>query len=327
MKYTYLGTSGLKVSRFCLGSMMFGNTIGKEESFKILDCAREAGINFLDTSNNYGGPSGPGATERIIGEWFAQGGGRREDMILETKCYYRISEKPDPNEDNGLSLYKIRRCINQSLENLKTDHVELYIMHHHDPNVSWVELMDAYQGLIAQGKIDYLGSSNTPAFELALAQAEAEKRHFQGIVCEQSSYNLLERDIENELIPAVRKMGKGLTVYHPLCGGVLADNIFNPRPGSRTANYELDEKLTDQVKRYHALCSDLGETPSHVAMAWLLHNPDVTCPLVGVSRVEQLEDNLKVLDIQLTDDVLKELDAIFPVPERFDIKKYNRLFK
>lgn len=325
MEYVKLGRSGLRVSRLCLGTMNFGNTVSEKESFKIMDCAREAGLNFFDTADLYGGPAGWGATEEIIGRWFAQGGGRREDIILATKCFWGPGGTANPNDGNCLSGYKIRRQLAASMKRLQTDHVELYLMHKRDPQCPVEELVDTYQSLVYRGLIDYVGSSGFSAYELCEFQKESEKRNFFGLICEQHGYNLLNRGMETEVIRAATQMGIALTIFTPQCGGMLGNHVFTPRPGSRTSTFQLDEELTQRLKRYHALCAEIGETPSHVALAWVLQNPAVSCPLCGVSSVEQLEDNIHVMeDIRLSAETMKALDDIFPPPATFNYLKYKK---
>ena len=177
MKYTSLGRSGLKVSRLCLGTMNFGNFNDEKESFKIMDAALEAGINFFDTADNYGwATKNWGVTETIIGKWFAQGGNRRERVVLATKVHEDMFDPNDgPNSAPGLSLYKIRRHLEfLLLQRLQTDHLEIYYMHHIDRNVTWDELWDAFETLVHQGKIDYVASSNFAGWNIAVAQAEGQ---------------------------------------------------------------------------------------------------------------------------------------------------------
>lgn len=197
MKYSYLGKSGLKVSQLCLGTMNFGPETEEKEAFRIMDAALDAGINFFDTANVYGGQDRRGWTEEIIGRWFQQGGGRREKVVLATKVYNDMFDEQDgPNSGSGLSAYKIRRHFEGSLRRLQTDHIELYQMHHIDRNVSWDELWGAFEILVSQGKADYIGSSNFAGWHIAAAQAKAKERHFLGLVSEQHLYNLLERTPE-----------------------------------------------------------------------------------------------------------------------------------
>nr|WP_145160102.1 aldo/keto reductase [Paenibacillus terrae] len=315
MKYTYLGKTGLKVSRLCLGTMNFGPSTEEKEAFKIMDAALDGGVNFFDTANVYGGNEHRGWTEEIIGRWFAQGGGRREKVVLATKVYGNM-EHPivDPNEQGGLSAYKIRRHLEGSLRRLQTDHIELYQMHHVDRNVSWDELWNAFQTHQNQGKIGYVGASNFAGRDLVKAQYEAEKRGLLGLVSEQHKYSLLCRLPELEVLPAAEEHGIGVIAWSPLDGGVLGGNL-NPKEGSRTARQtERLEKLRPQLEQFSKLCKELGESEATVALAWTLVHPAMTAPIIGPRTLEQFEQTLRVVEVELSEDVLARLDEIFPGP-------------
>lgn len=314
MQYTYLGKSGLKVSRLCLGTMNFGTQTDEQESFKIMDAALDAGINFFDTANVYGGKDNHGLTEEIIGRWFKQGGGRREKVVLATKVYGTMDDELDgPNGDRGLSGYKIRRHFEGSLKRLQTDHVELYQMHHVDRNVSWDELWGAFESLVQQGRVDYIGSSNFAGWHIATAQAAAKERHFQGLVSEQHLYNLLQRTPELEVLPSAEHHGLGVIPWSPLSSGLLGRNAL-AGTGKRSKNAEAVEKHRTQLEQFAALCKELGEEQDVVALAWLLSNKAVTAPIIGPRTLGQLEDSLRVVEVVLTEEVLTKLDEIFPGP-------------
>ena len=320
MKYTYLGRTGLKVSRLCLGTMNFGPRTDEKEAFAIMDKALDMGVNFFDTANVYGRPNNGynGHTEEIMGRWFAQGGGRREKVVLATKVYGDMSDETDgPNGPRGLSAYKIRRHIEGSLKRLQTDHVELYQMHHIDRHAPWEEIWGAFEALVNQGKAYYIGSSNFGARHLAYAQAMAEKRNFLGLVSEQHKYSLVCRLPELEVLPAALELGLGVIPWSPLGGGFLSGNVLNPIPGSERAA-DAARNLTDaqhsQLEAYAALCKELGESESNIALAWLLANPAVTAPIIGPRTLQQFENTLRAVDIELSEDVLKKLDEIFPGP-------------
>jgi len=313
MQYKHLGRTGLKVSRLCLGTMNFGSHTSEAGSFAMMDRALESGINFFDTANRYGLPKGTGVTEKIIGRWLAQGGGRREQIVLATKLHNPMGDGPN---DRGLSAYHIRRACEDSLRRLQTDHVDLYQMHHIDRNTPWEEIWQAMEQLVREGKVLYIGSSNFPGWHIAQAQAAAAARHFMGLASEQSLYNLSARTIELEVIPACRAYGLGLLPWSPLAGGLLAGALQKETTGRRSTEkvqHKL-EKHRPQLEAYEALCRELGETPADVALAWLLHNPAVTAPIVGPRTLEQLEANLRVLEIELSEDTLSRLDEIWPGP-------------
>lgn len=318
MEYTNLGRTGLKVSRLCLGTMNFGPRTDEQEAFAIMDHALDAGINFFDTADVYGGAAHHGRTEEIIGRWFAQGNGRREKVVLATKVYSDMKDPLDgPNSERGISAYKIYRHLEGSLRRLQTDHVELYQMHHIDPTIDWDEIYGAFENVIAQGKVYYVGSSNFGARYLAYAKAAADKRHFLGLVSEQHKYSLLCRLPELEVLPAAQELGMGVTVWSPLDGGLLAEHALDPtgKVGRRVEQADsLDKREQTQLQCYADLCQEIGEKQSDVALAWILQNPAITAPIIGPRTLEQLESTLHVLDIKLTPDVLEKLDEIFPGP-------------
>ncbi|MDR0847988.1 MAG: aldo/keto reductase [Propionibacteriaceae bacterium] len=317
MQYTYLGRSGLKVSRLCLGTMNFGRITDEKEAFAIMDKALEEGITFFDTADVYGGPDHRGHTEEILGRWFALGGGRRESVVLATKVYNNMDESVDgPNDARGLSAYKIRRGLKRSLTRLQTDHIELYQMHHVDRAVSWDELWGAFEPIVASGTVDYIGSSNFGARHLCYAQAAAQARHFLGLVCEQHKYSLVNRLPELEVLPAAKDLGIGVICWSPLGGGLLSGKALNPEWGSRTAEAvaHMTTETRSQVEAYESLCKEVGASPSQVALAWVLSHDAVNAPIIGPRTVDQMTNALAALDVVLDADVLARLDAIFPGP-------------
>ncbi len=187
MKYTYLGRTGLLVSRLCLGTMNFGPETSEEDSFMLMDRALELGINFFDTANVYGAEKGEGVTEQMLGRWFAQGGDRREKMVLATNIYNAMGDWPNQSR---LSARHIRESCEQSLRHLRTDHIDLYQMHHVDRETPWEEIWQAMEQLVREGKVLYVGSSNFAAWHIVQANEIACRRHFLGLVAEQSLYNL-----------------------------------------------------------------------------------------------------------------------------------------
>ena len=313
MEYKNLGRTGLKVSRFCLGTANLGSQTSEVDSFAIMDKAVELGINFLDTANRYGDPYGAGVTEQLIGCWLAQGGGRRERIVLATKVHGAMGDGPN---DRGLSIYHIRRACEDSLRRLQTDHIDLYQMHHVHRQTPWEEIWQAMEQLMREGKILYVGSSNFAGWHIAQAQCAAAARNFMGLVSEQSLYNLRVRTIELEVIPACRAHGLGLILWSPLAGGLLSGALGRATEGRRASEQvqQAVEKHRSQLEAYESLCHELGQEPAEVALAWLLHNPDVTAPIVGPRTPEQLEQSMRALEIDLPEDVLARLDAIWPGP-------------
>jgi len=316
MEYAYLGKSGLKVSRLCLGTMNFGPQTEEKEAFRIMDAALDAGVTFFDTANVYGAQN-PGWTEEIIGRWFAQGGGRREKVVLATKVYGDMRDETDgPNAGRGLSAYKIRRHLEGSLRRLGTDHIELYQMHHVDRNVSWDELWGAFQVAIQQGKIGYVGASNFAGRDLVKAQYEAKARGMLGLVSEQHKYSLLCRLPELEVLPAAKEHGIGVIAWSPLDSGLLSGHALHPEYGSRraTENPSRVEKHRRQLEAFEGLCKELGESEANVALAWTLAHPAMTAPIIGPRTLEQFENSLRAVEIKLDEQTLKRLDEIFPGP-------------
>jgi aryl-alcohol dehydrogenase-like predicted oxidoreductase len=312
MQYSRLGRSGLKVSRLCLGTMNFGPQASEADSFAIMDKALELGINFFDTANRYGGRIGIGATEEIIGRWLAQGG-RRERIVLATKVYGALGEGPN---DRGLTAYHIRRACEESLRRLQTDHIDLYQMHHIDRTVPWEEIWQAMEQLVREGKVLYVGSSNFAGWQIAQANSLAAARQFMGLISEQSLYNLNARMIELEVIPACRAYGVGIIPWSPLAGGLLGGALQKAATGRRADEHAQQnvEKYRKQLEAYEALCRELGEQPADLALAWLLHNPVVTAPIIGPRTLDQLTGSIRALEIQLSDETLAQLDQIWPGP-------------
>jgi aryl-alcohol dehydrogenase-like predicted oxidoreductase len=311
--FVSLGRTGLKVSRLCLGTMNFGPHTTEPDSFAIMDRALELGFNFFDTANVYGWKTGEGITEQIVGRWLAQGGGRREQVVLATKVYGRMG--PGPN-DRRLSAYQIRRACDESLRRLQTDHIDLYQMHHIDRETPWDEIWQAMQVLVQQGKVLYVGSSNFAGWHIAQAQAAAAERHFLGLVSEQCLYNLKDRMVELEVLPACRAYGLGVIPYSPLAGGLLGGALQKQKAGRR-ANADKQKQIRENRKRlaaYEALCADLGAGPADVALAWLLGRPGVTAPILGPRTMEQLDGSLPALDLKLDEQALKQLDDLWPGP-------------
>lgn len=313
MEYAHLGRTGLKVSRLCLGTMNFGPLTTEEDSFAIMDRALELGINFFDTANVYGRKTGEGVTEQIIGRWLAQGGGRREKIVLATKVYGNMGDWPN---ESRLSAYHIKRACEASLRRMQTDHIDLYQMHHIDRNTPWEEIWQAMEQLVREGKVIYVGSSNFAGWHIAQAQAAAKERHFMGLVSEQSLYNLADRMIELEVIPACEGYGLGVIPWSPLAGGILGGALKKVSEGRRMADHvqQRIEKLRPQLEKYEALCGELGEEPADVALAWMLHNPAITSPIIGPRTMAQLEGSLRALEITLDEKTMSELDAIWPGP-------------
>jgi aryl-alcohol dehydrogenase-like predicted oxidoreductase len=314
MPYAKLGRTGLRVSRLCLGTMNFGPETSESDSFRIMDRAIEHGINFFDTADVYGWRTGEGVTEQIIGRWLAQGS-RRDKIVLATKVFGKMGDWPN---EGRLSALHIRRACEESLRRLKTDHLDLYQMHHVDRDTPWDEIWQAMEVLVQQGKIIYVGSSNFAGFHIAQANELARQRHFLGLVSEQSKYSLLERTVELEVIPACETYGLGLIPWSPLASGALAGSERQGAGGRRegTQGRQVREKHAQRIEQFVALCRQLGEEPANVAIAWLLHNEVVTAPIIGPRTVEQLDATLRATEIRIDAAALAKLDEMFPGPGR-----------
>jgi len=313
MDYTQLGRTGLKVSRLCLGTMNFGPHTTEEDSFAIMDNALELGINFFDTANVYGWKLGEGITEQIVGRWFAQGGGRREKTVIATKMYGRMGTWPNQSHVSALN---IRQAVEGSLKRMQTDYIDIYQMHHIDRNTPWDETWQAMNTLVQQGKILYVGSSNFAGWHIAKAQETAKARHFLGLVSEQSLYNLKDRMVELEVLPACKDYGLGVIPWSPLAGGLLGGILQKIKEGRRA-----DKDTQKDVKKYHSqitawekFCKQMGENPADVALAWLVANPAVTAPIIGPRTLEQLTGSLRALKIKFNKAEMQKLDEIWPGP-------------
>lgn len=326
MKYTQLGRSGLTVSRLCLGTMNFGPETSKEDSFAIMDRALELGINFFDTADVYGWKKGEGVTETIIGDWFAQGGNRRERVVLATKLYGDMGNgnmEGWPNTSRVSALY-IRRACEASLKRLKTDYLDLYQMHHIYRQCPWEEAWEAFSILKQQGKVVYVGSSNFAGWHLAQANEAARRLGTQGLISEQCKYSLLTRDVETDVAPAAEAYGIGLIPWSPLASGVLGGVLGEGQEGSRRFSdwgKKTIEKHKKQLQAWERLCAKLGEKPADVAMAWLLSRPAVSAPIIGPRTMGQLEGTIRATEIELSAKTLEQIDGIFPgyktAPESF----------
>jgi len=314
MDYTHLGRSGLSVSRLCLGTMNFGPETTEEDSHAIMDRALDHGINFFDTANVYGWKKGEGLTEQIVGRWFAQGGERRDKTVIATKLYGGMSDWPN---DTFLSARNIRKACDASLQRLQTDYIDLYQMHHVDRDTPWDEIWEAFDVLRTQGKVLYFGSSNHAGWHIAKGQEAAKQRGSFGLVSEQSIFNLLTRDVELEVLPACLDYGLGVIPWSPLHGGLLGGIIRKTEKGKRRLTGRAKESLAENrkaIKAWEDLCDELGENPADVGLAWLLHQPAVTAPIIGPRTMDQLDGSLRALKIRLNKDVLTRLDEIFPGP-------------
>ncbi|MBJ9974222.1 aldo/keto reductase [Pseudomonas sp. S75] len=299
--------------------MNFGELTDEANSFRVMSKALDSGVNLFDTADVYGGPQAPdmeqgfGISEEYIGRWLAQDKSRRDKIVLATKVYQPMGTGPN---DKYLSAYHIRRACEASLKRLKTDHIDLYHMHHVDRSTPWQEIWQAMEQLVREGKITYVGSSNFAAWDIARAQGVAESRNFLGLVSEQSLYNLTQRTIELEVIPAVRELGIGLVPWSPIGMGLLGGVLGKITEGRRaTPGLQAQiPKFRPQLEAYEAPCRELGQPPAVVALAWVIHNPVMTAAISGPRTVEQIRENIRALSLNLSGETLAKLDQIWPGP-------------
>ncbi len=296
--------------------MNFGPNTSEADSFAILDRALDVGVNLIDTADQYGGDLGVGTTESLLGRWLSDRG-RRDEVVLATKVHEPMSGRPN---DRGLSARHIIAGCEASLRRLQVDHIDLYQMHHLDRSAPWDEIWQAMETLVAQGKVIYVGSSNFPGWSIAQANEAAKSRHFLGLVSEQSLYNLTERTVELEVLPACESYGVGVLPWSPLAGGLLAGGgpggQERPQDGRRASQavQARARGMATQLADWEALCADFGEDPGVVALAWLCHQPGVTAPLAGPRTMEQFDAAVRATSVELDAGMLSVIDEIFPGP-------------
>lgn len=319
MQYVNLGRTGCKVSRVCLGTMNFGPRTTEPDSFAIMSHALAQGVNFWDTADVYGGKANEGITEQIVGRWFEANPGKRDQVVLATK--YQGGMGPGVN-DRGASAVHIRQACEASLKRMKTDRIDLYQMHHVNRDTPWEEIYGALDVLIKQGKIVYAGASNYAGWHLAQAAEAAKRLHVLGIVAEQSKYSLACRHIELEVLPAARHYGIGVIPWSPLDGGLLG-GVLGSEKGARRDTEGMKKRVEErraQLTKWEDFCKSISQSPADVALAWMLHVPGITAPIIGPRTIEQLDGNIRSIDIKLTPDQMQTLDTIWPPAGHPDIQ-------
>jgi len=313
MEYVRLGQSGLKVSRACLGTMTFGASAGEEMSFQLMDRYVELGGNFLDTADQYS----MGLSEEIVGRWIKERG-LRDQIVLATKVYAVMG--PGPN-DGGLSRVHIQRGIEASLRRLQTDVIDLYQIHRWDYGSPPEETLEALNDLVRQGKVRYIGCSNLKAWHLCKYLGLSKENHWSRFISLQPIYNALNRSIENEVLPLCAEEDLGVIVYNPLAGGVLTGKYKRgaaPPSGTRLGDIEgyqrryYTEGALDIVDGFVEAARARGVTPAQLALAWVLAEPRVTCPIVGARNLEQLNDTLGGLTVSLIPEGREAIPAVLP---------------
>jgi len=313
--YRPLGRTGIRVSPLCLGAMMFGGKTSPADSAAIIDRALDAGINFIDTANVYN----QGRSEEAVGEAL-QRNGRRSQVILATKVHGRMGD--DPNAMGNTRRHIIEQC-EASLRRLKTDWIDLYQVHRPQPDVPIDETLRALDDLVRSGKVRYIGSSTFAAWQLVESLWVAKEYELERFVCEQPPYNLLDRRIERELLPMAQAYGFGIIPWSPLAGGLLTGKYRRNAPppeDSRYANLDanplyrrrMNDAIWDVIEPLESLAREKGTTISRLALAWCIHQPGVTSPIIGPRTMEQLEDNLGALEVTITDEDRKAIDRIIP---------------
>ena len=313
MEYSALGNTGLYVSRLCLGTMTFGEgpmtaaigALGEKEVQELVDRAFDAGINFFDTANLYTA----GESEVLLGKAI---GKRREDAVIATKVYH-----PFTNDMNalGTSRKAILREVEASLKRLGTDYIDLYQVHSWDPTTPLEETLSVLDDLVRSGKVRYIGLSNFTGWQIAKAHGISEARGFHKFVSAQSHYSLAGRELEYEVLPAVRDLKMGVMVWSPLASGFLTGKYTGESGGKGRRNVfafppvdpERGDKIVEQLRK---IAAEHDATPARIALAWLLHQQDVTSVIIGARRIEHFEDNVQSVDIKLSDEELAQLNAV-----------------
>ena len=313
MDYRYLGRTGVFVSPLCLGAMNFGDRTDTADSIRIIHAALDAGINIVDTANSYN----DGRSEEIVGQ--ALQGARRATTILATKARSKVG--PDRN-DGGLSRRHIFQAVEDSLRRLNTDYIDLYQMHRPEPDVPIDETLGALTDLVRAGKVRYIGSSTYPAWMVMESLATSEKYHFARYVSEQPPYNLLDRRIENELVPLALKYNLAILPWAPLAQGLLAGRYPSAQalPADSRAAVKPSSVYADRIaargiavgQQFTQLAARFGKTPAQFGLLWCKDQPAITAPIFGPRTLEQLTDVLPVLEMKLTDEERAACDALVP---------------
>ncbi len=310
MKYKKLGRTGLKVSQICLGTMLFGDQVNEEDARAIVDTCWEAGVNFFDTANTYV----QGRSEEVLGRILK---GRRHQAVIATKVFGVVGQGPN---DRGLSRAHIMRAVEDSLRRLQTDYIDLYQCHWPDYDTPLEETLRAMDDLVHQGKVRYIGCSNFPAWYLCKALWISDVRNLARFECHQPRYNLLDRQIERELLPLCADQQIGVIPYNPLAGGFLTGKYRRDQPPPEDTRFARRKEMYmprywndvnfDAVERFASLAQEHGKTPAQLAIAWLIHNPVITAPIVGASKVSQIQETLKAVDMSLSEEEIEACNQV-----------------
>ncbi len=310
MEYRKVGATGLKVSAVSIGGWInFGGTIDENSARSVVRAAVDCGVNFIDLADVYA----RGEAERVVGRML--GDYERSQLVISSKVFWPMSD--DPN-DRGLGRKHIMESVERSLENLGTDYLDVYFCHREDPEVPLEETARAMDDLVHQGKILYWGTSVWPAASLEAAHRIADQRNLYPPMVEQPQYSLLDRSIEEAVLPTVKRLGIGLVVWSPLAGGMLTGkyNQGTP-PGSRGAKTnwletKLNERNLGRVRRFCAFARESGHEPAQLALAWVLQHEEVSSVITGATHPEQVLSNVRAVDLHIGGDVARRLEEIFP---------------
>lgn len=317
MKYTYLGRSGMQVSLLGLGTNSFGKRADEQTSARILHHAIDSGINFIDTANIYAGTE----SERIIGQALK---GKRDQVVLTTKA--GLVARNDAPNGRGSSRYHLQQELENSLKRLQTDYVDLYQIHTFDPNTPLEETLRTLDDMVRAGKVRYIGASNYAAWELMKALGISDLRGYERFVSNQVSYSLADRTPERELAPMCLDQGVGIIPYFPLAGGILTGKYTEKSSAPAGSRAETDPNFKRFLEDHNVtlgqqvadLAAETGHAPSALSIAWLMNQPAVSTVIVGATRTEQLDDNLRSLDIEINTELAEKLGEI---SERFIYSK------
>ncbi len=312
MEYTFLGNSGVQVSRLCMGTMTFGDEAGKDESAAMFKRCREAGINFFDCANVYS----QGRAEEILGE-LSQG--VRDDLVITTKVWGQMG---DDINSQGCSRRHIFAAAEASLKRLKTSYIDIYLLHRFDPHTPLEETLAALGDLVTQGKVRYIGASNFAAWQMAKALGLAAQHDWPSLKCVQPMYNLVKRQAEVEILPFAESENVAVISYNPLGGGLLTGKYGKniEESSSRLGSNKMyrkrygDEWMLKAALDYVSYARDNGYNPVSLAVAWVAAHPGITAPIIGARNVEQLEDSLAAADISMTAELYADLCKIAPTP-------------
>lgn len=313
MEYRLLGRTGVRVAPLGIGTLNFGNPTPEAEAARIIERALDAGLNLIDTANSYNN----GESEAIIGRVLAASG-RRHEVVLATKAHFPTG--PGPNERGNSRLHLVRAC-EDSLRRLRSDHIDLYQIHRPDPYTPVEETLAALSDLVRQGKLRYVGCSTHPAWRVMEALMVSELRGYVRYVSEQPPYNLLDRRIENELVPLCQAHGLALLPWAPMAQGVLAGRYgdagavpADSRAAQRGGVYadRVTERGVELGRRFAALAHGHGLPPAQLALLWVMEQPGITAPIFGPRNVEQLEQILPTLELRLSDELRAACDELVP---------------